>query len=416
MSGKNARSVVLKTQGSGSLKDNIITLFGLTTFTCLEPLSIPMSDNCRVEGFVSKSGYGSGRNMGDRQFFYVNGRPVDMPKVSKLVNELYRGANSRQYPIAILDFIVPVMAYDVNVTPDKRKIFFSDERSILQYLREALGMIYSASSVTYSVMNIDVPDEKDDHSSPRPVGLQLASEQYKPSPKRAQAEKVCDEKQANRDNRMSDSIGKDNHLSSFGLQNDAQKSRDRDFGLRVHSIKKAYSNSLGHDNKITSIDFDQQCLKGDERDVARNSNLTNKSASVQSSLTKFVTMQKRKYENISIPLSEAPILRNEPLQRNKESNDLELHSASASSPTKVHDSARLYEHQTSKNSNTATDLCQSSSPLLNDGDECMEVSREVCKFVYSCSIFLWTISKSTHIHTHTKKSTLVLFINNTFYS
>ncbi|KAK4407020.1 DNA mismatch repair protein PMS1 [Sesamum angolense] len=153
--GKNVRSVVLKTQGSGSLQDNIITVFGTSTFSCLEPVTLSISDGCVVEGFISKSGYGSGRNIGDRQFFFVNGRPVDMPKVGKLVNELYRGANSRQYPIAIMSFSVPTRAYDVNVTPDKRKIFFSDESSILQSLREALEKIYSSNQASYLVNRID---------------------------------------------------------------------------------------------------------------------------------------------------------------------------------------------------------------------------------------------------------------------
>lgn len=381
MSGKNARSVVLKTQGSGSLKDNIITLFGMSTFTCLEPLSISMSENCKVEGFVSKSGYGSGRNMGDRQFFYVNGRPVDMPKVSKLVNELYRGANSRQYPVAILNFIVPVVAYDVNVTPDKRKIFFSDERSFLECLRESLGMIYSASSVTYNVMNIDVPDDKDDNSSPHPAVSKLASE--KSSSKRSQAEEECDEKQAAGDNMITDlHIRKDNHPSAFGLDNDSRKSRDRDFSLKVHSIKKAYSYSLSCDNKIPSTNIDQQCYKGAEVGGATNNNSINRSGSTQSSLTKFLTLQKRKYENISTPLSEAPILRNDPIQCNSESNDVELDITAARSATKFHqvcDSAELYEHQSSNHPKTSTELCQASNSLLNDGDACMEVLTEVCE-------------------------------------
>ncbi|XWS46674.1 hypothetical protein CRYUN_Cryun14cG0088000 [Craigia yunnanensis] len=107
ITGKNAKSVVLKTQGSGSLKDNIIQVFGMNSFSCLEPVSICISDGCKVEGFLSKSGQGSGRNLGDRQYFFVNGRPVDMPKVSKLVNELFKGANFRKYPIAIMNFIIP---------------------------------------------------------------------------------------------------------------------------------------------------------------------------------------------------------------------------------------------------------------------------------------------------------------------
>ncbi|KMT19361.1 hypothetical protein BVRB_1g013620 [Beta vulgaris subsp. vulgaris] len=377
MSGKSARSMVLKTQGSGSLKDNIVTLFGMSTFICLEPLCIPMPENCRVEGFVSKAGNGSGRNTGDRQFFYVNGRPVDMPKVSKLVNELYKGANSRQYPVAILNFIFPIMAYDVNVTPDKRKIFFSDEGSILKCLREALGMIYSASSVTYNVMNIDVPDEKNEKSSACPVGLQLASEQT--TRKRSEAEEGCDKKQVSGDSMSTESIGIDNHLSSFGLHNNVQTSKNRDFSLKVHSIKKAYSYSPGYNEKKANIGIDQQCLKAAERDVTINSNLTTRSGSTQSSLTKFVTLQKRKYENMSIPLSEAPILRTESGQCNRESNDCELQFVAASSATKfhhVHDSSGIYAHQSSKHSKTAAGLCKATSPVPNDGDACMEVLTE----------------------------------------
>ncbi|PKI62808.1 hypothetical protein CRG98_016759 [Punica granatum] len=136
--GRNVKSVVLKTQGRDSLRDNIITVFGVSAFNCLEPVNICISEGCKVEGFLSKSGQGSGRNLGDRQFFFVNGRPVDMPKVSKLLNELYKGANSKQYPIAIMNFTLPTGACDVNVTPDKRKLFFSDETSILYALREGL--------------------------------------------------------------------------------------------------------------------------------------------------------------------------------------------------------------------------------------------------------------------------------------
>jgi DNA mismatch repair protein PMS2 len=57
--------VVLRTQGSGSVKDNIIVVSGLTTFRCLEPFSVTISDGCRVKAFLSKSGPGTGRTSGD---------------------------------------------------------------------------------------------------------------------------------------------------------------------------------------------------------------------------------------------------------------------------------------------------------------------------------------------------------------
>uniref|UniRef100_A0A8R7QTT0 DNA mismatch repair protein PMS1 n=1 Tax=Triticum urartu TaxID=4572 RepID=A0A8R7QTT0_TRIUA len=57
--GKNSKMVVVKTQGSSSLKDNIITVFGLNTFKCLEPFNLALSEGCQVEGFLSKPGLSS---------------------------------------------------------------------------------------------------------------------------------------------------------------------------------------------------------------------------------------------------------------------------------------------------------------------------------------------------------------------
>ena len=43
-----------------------------------------------VQGFVSKVGHGVGRSDTDRQFMFLNGRPVDLPKFNKVVNEVWR--------------------------------------------------------------------------------------------------------------------------------------------------------------------------------------------------------------------------------------------------------------------------------------------------------------------------------------
>lgn len=155
VTGKNAKNVVLRTQGSGSIKDNIVTVFGTKTLACLDPLDICVSDGCRLEGFLSKPGSGSGRASGDRQFVYVNGRPVDMPKVTKLLNELYKSYNSQQYPMVILNFILPTTAYDVNVTPDKRKIFLHDEGLLMSALRESLENNYAPNKYTYAINNFE---------------------------------------------------------------------------------------------------------------------------------------------------------------------------------------------------------------------------------------------------------------------
>lgn len=62
-----------------------------------------------------------------RQFFYLNGRPIDFPRAAKVVNEAFRaqtsplGSTAAHKPAAILDIVVGRGAVDVNVTPDKRK-------------------------------------------------------------------------------------------------------------------------------------------------------------------------------------------------------------------------------------------------------------------------------------------------------
>ncbi|BFI23248.1 radial spoke head protein 10B [Marchantia polymorpha subsp. ruderalis] len=153
--GRGGRTTVVQTQGNACIKDNIVTIFGTKTAASMEWLDLSVSENCYVEGFVSKPGAGCGRASGDRQFFYVNGRPVDMPKVAKLLNELYRSFNSLQYPMLVLNFILPTTSYDVNVTPDKRKVFLHSEGELMLALREALEKVYSPNKYTYSVNKLD---------------------------------------------------------------------------------------------------------------------------------------------------------------------------------------------------------------------------------------------------------------------
>ncbi|XP_057963527.1 DNA mismatch repair protein PMS1 isoform X2 [Malania oleifera] len=329
--GKNVKSVVLNTQGSGSLKDNIITVFGLNTFTSLEPVTVCVSNSCKIDGFLSKPGHGCGRSLGDRQFFFVNGRPVDMPKVSKLVNELYKGANSRQYPIAILDFTLPTKECDVNVTPDKRKIFLSDEGSILYSLREGLEKIYSPGNVSYSIngfepaMQVDQPE-----LLPPQNGSHLVSKQVFANGNDLK-EEVCGGKQI-ADGGISFRTlenGIEQPPEEIRIKNHDEMPVGKDFTLKVHGTKK--------DNNVVSGCHDQQltaeihsngvssnpCVSPPSRAV-KESLFENKrdssvcSSRVQSLLDKFVTVNKRKHENISSTLSEIPVLRNQALHCRQE--------------------------------------------------------------------------------------------------
>ncbi|XP_047335121.1 DNA mismatch repair protein PMS1 [Impatiens glandulifera] len=299
--GKNTRSMVLKTQGSGSLKDNIITVFGMSTFSSLEPLNICISGDCKVDGFISKSGYGCGRNLGDRQFFFVNGRPVDMPKVSKLVNEMYRVANSKQYPIAIMDFIIPTRTYDVNVTPDKRKVFFSDEGSILHSLREALDKIYSPCQLSYSVNSFE---EKLNRKS---SNLHSRSEKCKESEEQLSPFSSDIKESADTEEFLTLAEGCAKFTCPVQIvENRDQSPKCEEFTLRPH-------NSMTDDCILSDTDksltHDQSLRQSSASKLIEKDDLPSRSSVFQSTLNKFISNNKRKLEDANTPLSEMPVLR-----------------------------------------------------------------------------------------------------------
>nr|KJB49942.1 hypothetical protein B456_008G146300 [Gossypium raimondii] len=415
---KNLKSVVIKTQGSGSLKDSIIQVFGMNMFNCLEPVSICISDDCKIEGFLSKSGQGSGRSMGDRQYFFVNGRPVDMPKVSKLVNEIYKGANSKQYPVAVMNFIIPTRACDVNVTPDKRKVFFSDESMILQSLREGLQQIYSSSNASYIVNGVDDTNEAgsfefcsspeksnilSEQSPPAGVNLKVSMREHSPEDKTSfrtvninaqslqllegsvssdleniptlgvqgtnMVDGVFEANAGQLTSHMDDTAKKD---LSGGLTLRHHEDSLKDFTLQVRRMNKIdgfmESNDGGlttHMNSIASKNSSSPSTSiGKGNSVSRD--CSSHSGYVQSSLNKFVTVNKRKHESISTVLSEVPVLRNQSLHYQSKNSNLNLPALGLRD--QVDDSSKLNENEPRKFLRAHSILDETENPSSPSGN------------------------------------------------
>lgn len=309
--------MVLKTQGSLSIRDNIITVFGTNTFSCLEPLNLNISDECKVDGFISKPGNGSGRSSGDRQFFYVNGRPVDMPKVGKLVNEIYRCANSKQYPIAIMNFIISAKSYDVNVTPDKRKIFLSQEDNFMSVLKDALESVYSSGQCIYAVSQLedisredlskkpfDLMDDEHGNLIPLSTSSQFTCEHNgSTTVEHGHPEMVClDDEEKLKSTfdvtsvKSRDQEGKVSTVLRNSRVGEESASRTNECPLlNTHAVLQGCSTSLTNKNK---------------RLQASLQNSQQHSKIVQSSLAKFLSVNKRKPDNEYAVLSESPLLRN----------------------------------------------------------------------------------------------------------
>ncbi|KAJ0397999.1 hypothetical protein P43SY_004060 [Pythium insidiosum] len=169
-----ARQVVLATQGHASVGDNIASVFGIKFFRTMQAVDFNLNESWpaaadrtrqrrqprsqqsegtqddsiagdaenddddddddgddeitdsrerRVTGFVSRVGEGVGRSDNDRQFFFINHRPFDLPRLTKALNDVWRQFEMKQKPACVLDISLPPNEFDVNVTPDKRETF-----------------------------------------------------------------------------------------------------------------------------------------------------------------------------------------------------------------------------------------------------------------------------------------------------
>ncbi|KAK9393142.1 mismatch repair endonuclease PMS2 [Crotalus adamanteus] len=153
--GQGKKQVVVSTSGSSTLKENIGAIFGHKQVQTLIPfVQLPPSrETCEeyglnvsalptklytISGFVSQSNHGDGRSTTDRQFFFINQRPCDPGKVSRLVNEVYHMYNRHQYPFILLNVCAESGCVDINVTPDKRQILLQEEKLLLAILKTSL--------------------------------------------------------------------------------------------------------------------------------------------------------------------------------------------------------------------------------------------------------------------------------------
>ncbi|XP_020655264.3 mismatch repair endonuclease PMS2 [Pogona vitticeps] len=172
--GQGKKQPVVSTSGASTLKENIGAVFGQKQVQSLIPfVQLPPSDLvCEeyglnpsdmpmkfydITGFLSRCDHGVGRSSTDRQFFFINQRPCDSAKVSRIVNEVYHIYNRHQYPFVALNICVDSERVDINVTPDKRQIFLQEEKLLLAVLKTSLMGMFG-SDANKLVINQPLPD------------------------------------------------------------------------------------------------------------------------------------------------------------------------------------------------------------------------------------------------------------------
>ncbi|TGZ63843.1 hypothetical protein CRM22_006689 [Opisthorchis felineus] len=189
---KNGEKIPVVSNGSASsLKDNIFGVYGQSQASSLlelAPISSIPSDildefnvndalefgSISISGFITKpstlqsadasspSGSSKGRaasgarSTSDRQFVYVNGRPCELPRVARLVTDVWRRCSkealavsndglqmpasnaSTSFPFFVLMLRMPTGTVDINLTPDKRTLLLHHERYVLALTKAIL--------------------------------------------------------------------------------------------------------------------------------------------------------------------------------------------------------------------------------------------------------------------------------------
>ncbi|ODQ79081.1 hypothetical protein BABINDRAFT_14083 [Babjeviella inositovora NRRL Y-12698] len=150
---RGKKTLLFSTAGN-TLKGNLINVYGSNGMLGLIPLDLTLDiakfkvkgavgrPEITFVGFISNCSFGQGRSAGDRQLWYINKRPVNLPQFLKVMTEVYRSFNNVQFPVLILNMEIDPEALDINVTPDKRTVFVSNESVVLEELRERVYEMY----------------------------------------------------------------------------------------------------------------------------------------------------------------------------------------------------------------------------------------------------------------------------------
>ena len=163
-------SIVVSTTGTESVLENIRSTFGKKCLAGLREIEIQPPDSETLqeynlppktevdftwEFYTSSCEHSMGRSAPDRQFFYVNGRPCHLAKVSKLINNVYHKYNNKQYPFVYLNLKPNQQCADVNVTPDKRTIFLTQEKLILAVVKANLVRTWEKMQGNFNTKSLE---------------------------------------------------------------------------------------------------------------------------------------------------------------------------------------------------------------------------------------------------------------------
>ena len=133
---KNNNQEKLRTSGNGKLKDVIYNTYGRDIAANLLDIDYEKS-GLRITGYLGKPVI----TRGNRNFenFFVNGRYVKSPMISKSLEDAYKDFTMQhKFPFAVLHFHVDGETIDVNVHPTKMELRFQRQQDVYNTVFEGV--------------------------------------------------------------------------------------------------------------------------------------------------------------------------------------------------------------------------------------------------------------------------------------
>lgn len=168
VAGKKKNLIV--TNKSDSLLNNFIIIYGTKSVESLNPISLAINETFKLEGYVSSISIGKGRSLKDKQFLYLNKRPIIHKEITKVINETYNTFNNLQFPVFVVNMVVSD-EIDVNINPNKTLVNLNQD---LNGLREKLTEYWGGEN-NHQQLNNQPLRATLDQEGPKPVFPSAAS-------------------------------------------------------------------------------------------------------------------------------------------------------------------------------------------------------------------------------------------------
>lgn len=153
----NGSQTKLHTSGNGNRRDLIYHIYGREIAGSLFEVEY-RGENFSVSGFIGKPVITRGNR--NYENFFVNGRYIKSPLLSKAVEEGYKNfLMQHQYPFVDLYFSFGANQLDVNVHPTKMELRIENNQDVY---REVCNMVYN--KLSHRDLIPDVPVKEEDRS------------------------------------------------------------------------------------------------------------------------------------------------------------------------------------------------------------------------------------------------------------